>query len=92
MRDGCAPRSAIDRLSQAERLLKHQQARLLEAHLATVIDLEEPERKRGELTRKQKALATQCLQLEMTIVERVELSGVVSSIETLCTKVRPALR
>ena len=84
-------RTRIDTLSQAERLLKHQQARLLEAYLASVIDLEELERKRGELIRKQKALATQRLQLEMTIVERVELSGVASSIETFCTQVRPTL-
>jgi site-specific DNA recombinase len=81
----------IDTLNQAERLLKHQQARLLEAYLADVIDLGEFERKRDELTRKQKALATQRLQLEMTIVERVELSGVASSIEAFCTKVRPML-
>jgi site-specific DNA recombinase len=63
----------------------------LEAYLASVIDLEEFERKRSELTRKQQALATQRLQLEMTIVERVELSGVASSIEVFCTQVRPVL-
>jgi len=81
----------IDTLNQAESLLKHQQARLLEAYLASVIDLEEFERKRSELTRKQKALATQRLQLEMTVVERVELSGMASSIETFCMQVRPVL-
>ena len=81
----------IDTLSQAERLLKHQQARLLEAYLADVIDLREFERKRDELARKQKALATQRLQLELTIVERGELSGVASSMEAFCTKVRPVL-
>lgn len=84
-------RARIDTLNQAERLLKHQQARLLEAYLASVIDLEEFEQKRSELTRKQKALATQRLQLEMTILERVELSDVASSIEAFCTKVRPVL-
>ena len=46
---------------------------------------------RKDLARKQKALATQRFQLEMTIVERVELSGVASSIEAFCTKVRPML-
>ena len=82
----------IDTLNQAESLLKHQQARLLEAYLASVIDLEEFEHKRSELARKQQALATQRLQLEMTIVERVELSGVASSIEAFCTQVRPVLK
>jgi site-specific DNA recombinase len=78
-------------LHQAEKLLKHQQGRLLEAYLASVIDLEEFERKRSELARKQKALSIQRLQLEMTIVERVELSGVASSIEAFSTRVRPML-
>jgi site-specific DNA recombinase len=81
----------IDILHQAEKLLKHQQGRLLEAYLASVIDLEEFERKRSELARKQKALSIQRLQLEMTIVERVELSGVASSIEAFSTRVRPML-
>jgi site-specific DNA recombinase len=84
-------RARIDTLSQAESLLKHQQARLLEAYLAGVINLEEFERKRSELTRKQQALATQRLQLEMTIAERVELSSLAASIEAFCTRVRPML-
>jgi site-specific DNA recombinase len=84
-------RARITTLSQAENLLKHQQARLLEAYLANVIDLEEFERKHSELTRKQKALATQRLQLEMAVVERVELSGLSTSIKTFCTSVRPTL-
>ncbi|MEA3375770.1 MAG: hypothetical protein U9R72_06180 [Chloroflexota bacterium] len=33
-------RARIDTLNQAEKLLKHQQGRLLEAYLANVIDLE----------------------------------------------------
>ncbi len=37
------------------------------------------------------ALATQRLQLEMTIVERVELSCLAASIETFCTSVRSML-
>ena len=82
----------IDTLNQAEGLLKHQQARLLEAYLASVIDLEEFERKRSELTRKRKALATQRLRLELTIVERAELSGLAASIEAFCTRARPMLR
>ena len=84
-------RARIDTLNQAERLLKHQQGRLLEAYLANVIDLEEFERKRGELTQKKTAIATQRFQLEMTVVERVELSGMASSIEAFCARVRPIL-
>lgn len=84
-------RARIGALDEAERILKRQQARLLEAYLASIIDLQEFERKRNELAQKQKALATQRLQLEMTVVQRTELSGVVSSIEAFCTKVRPAL-
>jgi site-specific DNA recombinase len=78
-------------LSQAENLLKHQQSRLLEAYLASMIDLEEFERKRNELTRKQSALTTQRLQLQMTAVERVELGSLATSIETFCAYVRPVL-
>jgi site-specific DNA recombinase len=59
--------------------------------LASVIELEEFERKRSELARKQKALAIQCLQLEMTVIERVELSDLATSIEAFCIKVRPML-
>lgn len=81
----------IDALDKVEKLLKRQQARLLEAYLASVIALHEFERKRNELTQKQKALATQRLQLEMTVVERVELSSIASSVEAFCLKVRPIL-
>ena len=84
-------RARVDTLSKADKSLERQQARLLEAYLADVIALPELERKRNELDRKRKALATQCLQLEMTIGERVELSGVASSIEAFCAKVRPTL-
>jgi site-specific DNA recombinase len=78
-------------LNQAEKLLKHQQGRLLEAYLANVINLEEFERKRSELTQKETAIATQRFQLEMTAVERVELGSVASSIEAFCASVRPIL-
>ena len=81
----------IATLGRAESLLEHQQARLLEAYLANVIDLDEFERKRSELTQKQSALATQRLQLEMTVVERLELSGLSTSIEAFCAGVRPTL-
>ena len=84
-------RARIDTLNQTERLLKHQQGRLLEAYLANVIDLEEFERKRSELTRKQTAITTQRFQLEMTIVERSELNDIASSIEAFCATVRPVL-
>jgi site-specific DNA recombinase len=84
-------KARVDTLHQTEKLLKHQQARLLEAYLAGVIEMEEFERKRSELTRKRKALANQCLQLEMTVVERVELSGLATSIEAFCEQVRPML-
>jgi site-specific DNA recombinase len=81
----------IDSLRRADKFLERQQARLLEAYLVDVIALPELERKRNELDRKRQALATQCLQLEMTIGERAELSGVASSIEAFCVKVRPVL-
>jgi site-specific DNA recombinase len=84
-------RARIDTLNQAEGLLKHQQARLLEAYLASVIHLEEFGRKRSELTQKQQALATQRLQLEMTVTERVELSGLAASIEAFRISVRSLL-
>ena len=84
-------RARIDTLNQAQRLLKHHQGRLLEAYLANVIDLEEFDRKRSELTQKQTAIATQRFQLEMTIVERGELSGMASSIEAFCATVHPIL-
>ena len=84
-------RARIDSLSKAAKSLERRQARLLGAYLVDVIALPKFERKRNQLGRKRHSLATQCLQLETTIGERVELSGVASSIESFCARVRPIL-
>lgn len=84
-------RARIDRLDKAMKMLELQQERLLEAYLAEVIALPEFERKRNELTRRQEALRIQRMQLEMTVVQRIELSSVAASIEGFCAQVRPVL-
>jgi site-specific DNA recombinase len=81
----------IDSLHKADKQLERQQQRLLEAYLADVVTLPEFERKRQELTQKRDGLRRQCIQLEATAEERIELSQTAASIEAFCTEIRPML-
>jgi site-specific DNA recombinase len=81
----------IANLERAKRQLAGQQERLLEAYLANVVMLDEFERKRQELRQKQEAVEQQIAQLQATATQRAELSETLTSIETFCQQVRPAL-
>jgi site-specific DNA recombinase len=76
---------------RAEQQLTAQQARLLDAYLAQVIDLPEFERKRLELTRKQEVLHQQQTQLQASMAQRRELTQVSHSMEQFCQTVRLGL-
>jgi site-specific DNA recombinase len=81
----------LHKLETAEKQLVHQQARLLDAYLAGVVELTEFERKRGELTQKQESLHQQAAQLQVTVEHRVELGKTLTSIELYCQQVRKGL-
>ena len=83
--------SQLEALNKASKQLEHQQERLLEAYIASIIQLPEFERKRKELLQKQEALHKQEFQLQATSTERINLSQVADSIEAFCAKIRPTL-
>src|SRR5215469_13705916 len=74
-------------LSQLDR----QAQRLLDAYLAQVIGLDELQRKRQELDRRQATLAAQQRQLQATTEQRLELTAVANGIERFCQTIRAGL-
>ena len=74
-------------LSQLDR----QAQRLLDAYLAQVIGLDELQRKRQELDRRQATLAAQQRQLQATTEQRLELTAVADGIERFCQTIRTGL-
>ena len=78
-------------LQRAEQYLAAQQERLLEAYLASIIDLPEFERKRQDLVHKQDILHQQQAQLNSSLAQRRELTQVTQSIDQFCQTVRPVL-
>jgi site-specific DNA recombinase len=74
-------------LSQLDR----QAQRLLDAYLAQVIGLDELQRKRQELDRRQATLAAQQRQLQATTEQRLELTAVAGGIERFCQTIRTGL-
>jgi site-specific DNA recombinase len=64
----------LHKLETAEKQLDHQQARLLDAYLAEVVELAEFERKRGEIIQKRESLQQQAAQLQASVEQRVELA------------------
>ncbi len=74
-------------LSQLDR----QAQRLLDAYLAQVIGLDELQRKRQELDRRQATLAAQQRQLQATTGQRLELTAVADGIERFCQTIRTGL-
>jgi len=71
--------------------IERQEARLLDAYLAQVLELPEFERKRGELRRHLETLQTQQRQLEAIAQQRIELAAVADSIAAFCATVRDGL-
>ena len=83
--------SQLDALNKASKQLDRQQERLLEAYIASIIQLPELERKRKELAQKQEALQKQEFQLQAASTQRITLAQVADSIEAFCAKIRPIL-
>jgi site-specific DNA recombinase len=65
--------------------------RLTEAYLGEVIPLAEYRRRRGDLERRDEALAVQERQLAAEVDQRTELAGVTGSMEDFCGRVRAGL-
>jgi len=71
--------------------LDRQAQRLLDAYLAQVIGLDELQRRRQELDRRQATLAAQQRQLQATTEQRLELAAVADGIERFCQTIRAGL-
>jgi site-specific DNA recombinase len=71
--------------------LDRQAQRLLDAYLAQVIGLDELQRKRQELDRRQATLAAQQRQLQATTEQRLELAAVADGIERFCQTIQAGL-
>jgi site-specific DNA recombinase len=78
-------------LQRAEQHLASQQARLLEAYLANIVELPEFKRTRHDLSQKQAVLHQQLAQLNTTVTQRRELTQVAESIDQFCQTVRHGL-
>jgi site-specific DNA recombinase len=76
-----------DVLAQLER----QQARLLDLHLAEVIEREEFERKRKEVTQSQQGLSQQLRQLDAQAQQHINVAALAQGIETFCKRIQPTL-
>jgi site-specific DNA recombinase len=76
-----------DVLAQLER----QQARLLDLYLAEVIEREEFERRRKEVTQTQRGLTQQLRQLDAQAQQHVNVAVLAQGIETFCQRLQPTL-
>jgi site-specific DNA recombinase len=80
-----------ENLRQGRASLQHQLDRLTDAYLQAVIPLDEYERRRRELERKDRALAEQERHLTGETERQHALAGVATSLETFCARVRQGL-
>jgi site-specific DNA recombinase len=78
-------------LRHAQTALATQLDRMTEAYLREVIPLAEYERRRQDLEQKQHAVAAQETQLEAQVDRQGKLTGMVTSIEAFCQRVRSGL-
>jgi site-specific DNA recombinase len=76
-----------DVLAQLER----QQARLLDLYLAEVLEREEFERRRKEVTQTQQGLRQQLRQLDAQAQQHVNVAALAQGIETFCQRMQPTL-
>jgi hypothetical protein len=76
-----------DVLAQLER----QQARRLDLYLAEVIEREECERRRKEVTRTQQGLRQQLRQLDAQAQQHVNVAALAQGIEMFCQRMQPTL-
>jgi site-specific DNA recombinase len=80
-----------ENLRRGRAALGRQLERLTEAYLGGVIPLEEYQRRRKDLEQRDEALASQEKQLQAQSRQRMDLAGVVGSIEDFCERVRGGL-
>jgi len=80
-------RTLRDALAQIER----QHTRLLDVYLAEVIEREEFERKRHELTQTQHSVSQQLRQLEVQAQQQVDVLALAHGIDTFCHRLAPTL-
>jgi site-specific DNA recombinase len=83
--------SRRNNLCKAQNNLQNQLERLTEAYLASVLSLEEYKRRRADLQTHQTAIETQARQLETTMVQQVELTGLAQTITEFCQRVAQGL-
>lgn len=78
-------------LQQAISQLSRQQERLLDAYLATTIDLALFERKHHDLEQRTSSVRSQLQELEAQAQQQIELRAVADSVEAFCVQVRTGL-
>jgi hypothetical protein len=80
-----------ENLRKGQRSLEQQVERLTEAYLATVIGLEEYQRRRREVEQKLQGLGEQEAQLRHQALRHQEVAGLVANIEEFCGRVAQGL-
>ena len=78
-------------LVTAHTALEQQDARLLAAYLAGVLELGEFERARRELAQRQASVAEQQRQLEVSIAQQQDLTVIAQGMEAFCAQIRAGL-
>jgi recombinase/recombinase-like zinc beta ribbon protein len=78
-------------LREALAQLERQHARLLEVYLAEIIEREEFERKRQEVTQTQHSLTQQLRQLGAQAQHQVEVAALAQGIKAFCQRIHPTL-
>ena len=78
-------------LQEALAQLERQHARLLEVYLAELIEREDFERKRQEVTQTPHSLTQQLRQLEAQAQQQVEIAALAQGIQAFCQRVQPTL-
>jgi hypothetical protein len=87
--NGCRTRRQT--LREVLARLERQQARLLDLYLAEVVEREEFERKRKEVTQSQQGLTQQLRQLDAQAQQHVNVAALAEGIESFCQRLQPTL-
>jgi site-specific DNA recombinase len=80
-----------ENLRKARVSLEQQRARLTDAYLANVLQLEEYKRRHQELEQRLQGIAEQVRQLEASVGRHDELAAMVQSMEAFCQRVQQGL-
>ncbi len=90
----CLPQELQSRQTTLKRSIKQldqQQTRLMDAYLASVIELTELQRRRAELAQHQATLAAQQRQLDAVAKQHLDVAALADGIERFCSQVRAGL-